>query len=255
VYHFAWHSLCDWYLEAIKPRLYGQDPSQKRVAQKVLAASLDALLRMLHPFMPFITEELWAHLGGLVRERGVFAARPAEGSLVKAAWPRPDWFPRDEEAAASMPVVMELVRAVRNIRSKLGLGERAQVDCVVTGGSDDALAMVRRHEHFIKELGGVKDLQAAHGLAKPRPSASEVVSGLDVYVPLAGLIDLAQERERLQARIDKTEKGLASVEAKLSNPSFTQRAPEDVVARERARRDEILSEVEKLRANLSDLAG
>ena len=255
VYHFAWHSLCDWYLEAIKPRLYGKRPEEKRVAQMVLAASLDGLLRMLHPFVPFITEELWAHLNSLLPKRGIFDVRPAEEMLVTARWPEAGWFPRDDEAVESMALVMEIVRAVRNIRSKLGLGERAEVDALVSGADAKALATVRRYEYFIKDLARVKKLEAAAGIAKPRPSAAEVVNGLDLYVPLAGLIDLREERLRLVTRIERAEKGLASIDAKLSNPNFAERAPADVVARERARREELLAEVAKLKVNLRDLEG
>ena len=152
-----------------------------------------------------------------------------------------------------MPLVTDLIRAIRNIRSKLGLGERTEVDCVVTGGSQEALATIRRYEYFIRDLGKVKDLQAGDGLAKPHPASAEVVGGLDVYVPLKGLIDLGEERKRLAARNAKAEAALAAVEAKLANPNFADRAPAEVVARERARRDEVLAEVEKLRANLADL--
>jgi valyl-tRNA synthetase len=254
VYHFAWHSLCDWYLEAIKPRLYGARPEDKHIAQQVLATALDGLLRILHPFVPFITEELWSHLGGLVPKRGIAELRDAEALLVRAEWPKPEWYPSDDEAAASMPLVTDLVRAVRNIRSKLGLGERSEVDLVVTGANAAGLETVRRYEYFIKDLGKVKTLEAAPDLAKPHPASSEVVAGLDVFVPLRGLIDLGEERTRLEARIKKTETGLAAIEAKLSNPNFAGRAPADVVSRERARRDEVLAEVEKLRANLADLA-
>ena len=253
VYHFAWHSLCDWYLEAIKPRLYGRRPEEKRVAQQVLATALDGLLRMLHPFVPFVTEELWAHLNGLVPGRGVSSIRALEPRLVRAQWPGPDWYPRDAEAAGAMPLVTGLIRAVRNIRSKLGLGERTEVDCIVTGGSAEALAPVRRYEYFVKDLARVKTLVAGAGISKPHPASSEVVSGLDVYVPLAGLIDFDEERKRLAARIKKVEAGLGAVEAKLANPNFAGRAPADIVARELARRDELLAEVEKLRANLADL--
>ena len=253
VYRYAWNSLCDWYLEAIKGRLYGARPADKRVAQKVLASALDALLRMLHPFAPFITEELWQHLNELVPERGVFAARRAEESVVRAAWPKSTWFPRDAEAEGAMPLATDLVRAVRNIRSKLGLGERTEVDAIVTGENAGALEVIRRHEHFIKDLGRVKNLTAGTGLSKPPACASEVVSGLDVYVPLAGLIDVGEEKARLSARIEKVEKGLKGAEAKLSNASFVERAPAEIVERERERRAELAAEVDKLRSNLADL--
>ncbi len=207
--------------------------------------------------MPFIAEEIWSHLGEVVRDRGLFAPREAEETLVSAAWPMADWFPSDDEAHDSMALVTDIVRAVRNIRSKLNLGERTAVEAIVTGGDGaaGALDVVRRYEYFIKELGGVSALSAGEGLEKPQGAAAEVVSGLELFVPLEGLIDFEEERKRLEARLEKAVRGLEGVEAKLGNESFVERAPAEVVERERARRDEIAAEVEKIRANLADISG
>jgi valyl-tRNA synthetase len=258
LYDFAWHSLCDWYLEAIKPRLYGSRPSSRRVAQKVLAVALDALLRMLHPFVPFITEAVWRHLCRSVPDRGLFAGRECSGPICLAEWPRADWFPRDERADIQMPIVADTIRAVRNIRSSLSLGERTEVDLLCASEASLQLDALRENEHLIKELAKVRNLYVfdrSLGFTKPHPAAAEVVGPLELYVPLEGLIDLDEERRRLEARIQKARKALAAVELKLGNQSFLSKAPEAIVNRERERRQAMLDEVEKLDAGLRDLAG
>ncbi len=262
LYDFAWHSLCDWYLEAIKPRLYGENAGRKRSAQKVLAVAFDGLLRILHPFIPFITEEIWHHLGELVPQRGLFEERPCGEMASLASWPGADWYPRDAGAEDYMPLVMDLVRAVRNIRSKLNLGERRSIDAVVTIRADaDASPAARRpleivsaHEDFIRNLANIEILTVGASIEKPPASAAEVVGRLELFVPLKGLIDNEAEKKRLETRIEKARKGLEAVERKLANPDFLERAPGEIVERERQRHKAMLEEVEKLEANLSDLA-
>ena len=256
LYDFAWHSLCDWCLEAIKPRLYGSRPASKRVAQKVLAAALDALLRMLHPFIPFITEEIWRHLGEIVPDRGLFAPREAGETIVLAEWPKPDWFPRDEEAEAQMPVVAGAIRAVRDIRSKHNLGERTEVDLTSVSASSVELEAIRDNEHLIKELAKVRNLYVfdlGPDFTKPRPSATAVDGPLVHYVS-GQAIDFEQEQKRLKARIEKARQVLAGVEKKLANPNFIDKAPDAIVERERRRHEEMLAEVQKLEANLADFS-
>ncbi|MHC4712777.1 MAG: valine--tRNA ligase [Planctomycetota bacterium] len=257
LYDFAWHSLCDWYLEAIKPRLYGSRPESKRVAQKVLAASLDALLRMLHPFVPFITEEVWSHLGELVPDRGLFEAGNASETVSLADWPQPESFPRDEAAETKMPPTIDCIRAVRNIRSSHNLGERAEVDVVVRSSSAAEAEAISEHEALIKELAGVRNIRVVgpgQTLAKPRHSAAAVFRSTELFIPLEGLIDLAAEKERLTSRINKARRNLSTIEGKLSNPNFVERAPSNVVERERERRAAVVEEIRKLEANLHELA-
>jgi len=293
IYDFAWHSLCDWYLEAIKRRLYGDKPEERRVAQKVLAAVLDSLLRMLAPFVPFIAEEVWHKLGELVPDRGVFAPRPAEETITYAAWPESDWFPRDEDAHRDLPIVWEFIRAVRNIRAKHGLSGHTKVPLTVTtttttpttttslaaspttttppgeAAADTTTGTPRtttttpppskvfdivvQNEILIRDFAEVEVVRARGDIPKPPSSAVEIVAGTAAYVPLAGLMNYDEERKRLQGRIDRAEKGLKSVEAKLANANFAQRAPADVVAKERARRDELAADLAKLRADLTDI--
>lgn len=255
LYDFAWHSLCDWYLEAVKPRLYGDRPERKRSAQKALAAVLDCLLRMLHPFVPFITEEIYSHLSRAVPDRGLFEPALASETLVNAQWPSPDDYPRDPRAEDDMTLVTDVIRAARNIRSKLNLGERTRINAIVTGADRAPLEIVAQYDHFIKDLAAVETLTVGQALGKPEASAAEVVGPLELFVPLEGLIDHEAERKRLEARIQKAEKSLDAVETKLANPAFVQNAPENIVSRERERLQLLQQEVEKLRANLHDIPG
>jgi valyl-tRNA synthetase len=154
-----------------------------------------------------------------------------------------------------MALVTDIVRAVRNIRSKLNVGERKAVEVLLTGADEAGLEAVKRHEHFIRELAQVSELTVGPELVKPEGSATEVVGSFEIYVPLSGLIDFEEERKRLEARLAKTRQGAEVIEKKLSNPNFINKAPEPVVNRERKRQRAILEEIEKLTANIRDLSG
>jgi valyl-tRNA synthetase len=252
LYEFFWNELCDWYLEAIKPRL--SDSSERATAQRVLAFVLDRALRLLHPFVPFITEAAWEGLNEVVPERGLagLAAAPASARLIAAAWPAPCNALLDEAAEAEFRAAQDVVRTVRDIRSKFQVAPSALLRALVRTSADEARAVLQAAP-LICRMAGLEALEARPDAAKPDRSAAEVVAGAEVYVPLAGLIDLDAERRRLADRIAKERRFLEGLEKKLANQSFVEKAPAEVVERERARADGVRQALAALEKNLADL--
>jgi len=253
LYDFFWGDLCDWYLEAVKPRL--ADGAERATAQRILAFVVDRALRMLHPFVPFITEAAWEDLNGMVRDRSLagLADAPPSDRLIAARWPASADALADERAEADFAAVMDVVRAVRNIRNKMQMAPAVRPAAHVRTEADRA-AVLAAAEGLVQRLAGVERLMAGPEVEKAPHSATEIVAGAEVYVPLEGLIDFDAERERLEDRITKERAFLASIEKKLANPNFVERAPAEVVERERARADEVRATLAALEKNLADLA-
>ncbi|MEM1055947.1 MAG: valine--tRNA ligase [Bacteroidota bacterium] len=248
VYDFLWRDFCDWYLELIKP---GRDESGEfeTMDAETLALAVEVFegaLKLLHPFMPFLTEELWW------KQR----PRHAREALIACDWPSPDPAEQDAEAVALFATVQDLVSAVRQIRAQYGVAPSKPVAVTVSVGGDSAEATAEALESvrsYIERLAGVDDLVIAPDASKPPASAAVVVDRHQVFVPLAGMIDLDAERDRLRKEIEAKRGFLASVEKKLGNENFVSRAPEAVVAKERQKRDDATAEIAALEANLADL--
>ncbi len=252
LYDFFWHDLCDWYLEAVKRRM--DDPAARPTAQRVLALVLDRSLRMLHPYVPYVTEAVWESVAAAVPDRSLpgLAEAPAADRLIAARWPAPAPAMADTEAEAAFELVSEVVRGVRNVRSKMNIPPGQALTAIVRIGPEQA-AVLEAAADLVRHLAGVDTLEARPEAAKPDQAATEVIAGAEVYVPLAGLIDLDAERERLGKRIAKERQFLAGLEKKLSNEGFTSKAPAEVVERERARAEETRETLAALEKNLADL--
>jgi len=245
VYDVFWRDYCDWYLELIKPsrKLSGEEMAEDKIA---LAAEIyETLLKLLHPLMPFITEELW------------WKVRPREegDACIVADWPEADPALMDADAAETFELIQEMISGIRGIKSDYGVGLGHEIEATVSvPEGDDALAdTVRRYADYFDKLASVTGLTVEPGAEKPKASASVVVGRCEVFVPLAGMIDLEQERERLRKEIEEKEEFLESVEQKLNNSQFVNKAPDDVVDRERQKRKDATAELKRLRDNLSDL--
>jgi len=222
LYDFVWHEYCDWYVEIAKIRFYGDDEAARAQAQQVALEMLKGCLKLLHPFMPFITEEIWSHLPS------------CDGSIAVARWPAVDEFAEDPEAEREMALVMDVVGAVRNIRSEMRVPPSAKV-AVMVRAKEGPAGVLRRTSDYITSLCRADKLEIAEQMARPRPSAYSVVSGAEVFVPLAGLIDVKVERERLTKELDRTTAELDGALAKLSNEAFLTKANPDAVTRVRER--------------------
>ena len=251
LYDFTWHEFCDWYLEIIKPRL-GEGTAGS--VRRVLAHVLDSILRLLHPFMPFLTEEVWQRLRERVGEgdldwEGVEFAE----SLMITPWPRVEESYRDAAEEETVGLLQDIIRAVRNIRSKLGIEERKPLDVVVSVAEQAEADILRSHTGVLEHMGRIKSIECGVGVPKPPKSATDVLRQIQVFVPLAGVLDVEEERARLQKRIQTVQKGLDAIHTKLANPNFIERAPKQVVQRERDRQTDLEAQMQKLRHSLAEL--
>jgi valyl-tRNA synthetase len=241
IYDLIRDEYCDWYIELVKTRLYGEDEETKAVCRAVLVRVLSDLLRLLHPFMPFITEEIWS-----------FLDKP--NKLIKDRWPAPEGFAADADFAAAagrIETTKEIVRAVRNIRAEANAPQAKKLPIVIVfdegerqdageparlGAGAEALLGAGAEAH-IKALGGVSDIGIVRpGTELPGDTVSAILKGMVVHVPLADLVDFAAEREKLAKERERLTGEIARLGAKLNNESFTAKAPVAVVDAEREKR-------------------
>ena len=223
LYQFTWSEFCDWYLELSKQDLYNGTPERKQTAQFVLWYVLENLLRLLHPFMPFITEEIWQALPG----------SKATPTVMQAAYPeyRDDLsFPAE---AADMERVMEVINGIRNIRGEMEVPPSKQIAVILSCGSEESLRLMKHNENALISLARISDLAIGQSIAQPDDASIQVAGDVQIYVPLKGLVDVAAEEERLLKEIGKIEKEIEMFSKKLESPSFVDRAPAEIVAKER----------------------
>jgi valyl-tRNA synthetase len=241
LYHFIWDELCDWYIEMAKIDLYSQNSEAKRQTQAVLAYTLDHTLRLLHPFMPFITEEIWQHL-------------PHHGpSISVAPWPetRPELNAPDAEE--EMELIMDVIRAVRNIRAEVNAPLSKAVAIQIKPFGAEQESYLQRNQMIISRLTNPAELVINHGLDAPEQAMSAVVKGAEIYLPLAGLIDLDQELSRLNKEKEKLEQEVNRAEQKLSNKGFVDKAPAHVVQSEREKLESYRKQLEQVLQRMAEL--
>ncbi|AGC46234.1 valyl-tRNA synthetase [Myxococcus stipitatus DSM 14675] len=244
LYQFLWAELCDWYIELAKPALYGDDPAAKDTTRAVLVYALDRVLRLMHPFMPFITEEIWQKLP---------MSRPTE-SIMIASYPEPDLALLDESAESEMAPVIAAIEGLRTIRGESNLSPATKLKAVVQSPDARTRELLERWRGYLLPLAGLSEVQVGPPGAKPPQAAAFVATNLEIYVPLAGLIDLDAERDRLRKEIARSEQEAASVLRKLENPNFVAKAPPDVVEKDRARVAELKERKAKLEDHLQRIA-
>jgi valyl-tRNA synthetase len=255
LYDFFWHGFCDWYLEIVKPRLQdGADAPDRAAACEVLATTLDASLRLLHPLIPFITEELWAQLAGVARGAGLAAAEGMDGeALVRAAWPKGDQAWRDPVADEEMALLQEMVRAVRSVRKEKNIPDRRPLRVSVSTPDEATDAVVARHNGFLCQMAVLDDIEHGVQLAKPQHCTTAVVGTVEVFCRLEGLIDIEAERQRLEKQRVDLSKRIEGVEAALHNAAFRANAPEEVVQQKMEKAEELRAQLTKIIQNLADL--
>ncbi len=243
VQDFIWGEFCDWYIEAAKPRLYGKKgDTAKQTAQNVAWRGLDGALRLLHPFMPFITEEIWQMLPG------------STGALISSSLPDKSEEARDAEAEQDMGSLMEAIRIIRNIKAEFGVATNKKVDAIFQGG-EDALRAFSSNSDLISTLAGLDGFSTITPESpKPQKAAQGVATGISIFLPLEGMIDISKELERLEKEASAQARELEGVKAKLSNESFVSRAPQAVVDRERSKAEELQASLSKIRARIIELS-
>ncbi|NJD90388.1 MAG: class I tRNA ligase family protein, partial [Geobacter sp.] len=231
LYQFTWSEFCDWYLELSKRDLYGSDAQRKQTAQYVLWYVLEQLLCLLHPFMPFITEEIWQALPGA----------KAVPSIMLAAYPEPCEGRRFPEAAARMEWVMAVISAIRNIRGEMEVPPSREIAVILSCATEESRLLMKHNEGAIIALARVADLAIGVNIDKPEDASIQVAGDVQIFVPLKGMVDTVAEAERLNKEIGKIDKDIEVFAKKLENPSFVDRAPADVVAKEREKLAEAMA--------------
>ncbi|MCI0496601.1 class I tRNA ligase family protein, partial [candidate division KSB1 bacterium] len=239
LYRFFWHEYCDWYLELIKPRLYGADPQAKKMALGIGLFVMRGIVKLLHPFIPFITEEIWQHI-----------KKSDEADLIVAQWPQFSEQFFNDEAEKQMQVLQQIIGAIRNIRGEMNVPPNKKATLIVKSTNSK---IILDNEVHIKSLAQVETIEAGAHLTKPRFSASAVVKNMEIFIPLEGLIDIDVEKNRLEKEINRLEKQIDATEKKLSNKDFQNKAPKEVFERERQKNEDFRATLEKLKVNISSL--
>jgi valyl-tRNA synthetase len=242
IYRFVWNVYCDWYLELIKPVLTGPDGAAKTETRAATAWALDEILKLLHPFMPFISEELWR----VTAEQGP----PRHHLLALDAWPIHDGLD-DEVAEGEIGWVIDLITAIRSVRVEMNIPAATMLPLVLAGASPQTGLRAQHWSEFIRRLARISEISFAD--APPRGAVQLVVRGDVAALPLKGVIDLDAERARLEKEMAKADADIARVDAKLNNPNFVARAPEEVVEEEKEKRDEALARKAKIAEALQRL--
>ncbi|MEK4386677.1 valine--tRNA ligase [Solibacillus sp. FSL W7-1464] len=221
LYNFIWDDFCSWYIEMAKLPLYGEDEAAKLTTRSVLAHVLDNTMRLLHPFMPFVTEEIWQHL-------------PHEGeSITVAAWPTVNPAFNFTAEAGDMQLLMDIIRSVRNIRAEVNTPMSKKVPMTISAKDEQTSAVLEVNKGYIEKFCNPDGLTIGANLEAPAQAMSAVVSGAEIFMPLAGLINIEEEIARLEKELDKWAKEVKLVSGKLSNERFVSKAPEALVATER----------------------
>ena len=252
LYRFFWNDFCDWYLEWIKFRM--REPQSKQVVQNVLAFVLDCTLRMLHPFIPFITEGIYQRLNDLVPARGLkgLAELDIAKALVIAPWPASMEQMRDEHAEAQIAMVQDIVRAIRDIRSSYNIAPSQKLTASANAPAAAAETLSAAGD-LICQLAGLDSFQAAWNTPKPNNAAAAIVGETQVY--LHNVIDPAAERARLQKQKQEIEQAKKAVESKLSNANFVAKAKPEVVAQAREKLQQLQEQLQAVEGHLAELGG
>jgi valyl-tRNA synthetase len=243
IYDFIWSEVCDWYIEIAKPRLYNKEAAAERAtAQHVLATVLVSAMKLLHPYMPFITEEIYQCL-------------PHEAeSIMISKWPVADESLVDPEAERGMNAIMDSIKAIRNMRAEVNANPGKKIPAIMLV-NEDLREVVAHNDSYIKLLGGIDNLELRPLNGEKQENAmAAVVTGIEVYLPLAGLIDVEKETQRLSKELAAMEKDLQRAGGKLNNAGFLAKAPEDVIAKERAKYEELSGKIEAVKKRMAYLA-
>lgn len=222
IYEFIWGEFCDWYIELVKPRLYAEEGDSRRTAQYVLGYVLERTLRLLHPFMPFITEEIWQHI-------------PHEGkSIMTAPWPTGEETWLDKENEASMAAIMEVIKAIRNMRAEVNAAPGKKSEAILHFSDAAQQAIFTANDGYLHALAEADPVTILSLTAeRPENAMTAAAGGVEIYLPLKGLIDMEKETARLSKELDGLTKEIARTEGKLANEKFVTKAPVAVVAKER----------------------
>lgn len=243
LYNFIWDDFCDWYIEMAKLPLYGDDEAAKKTTRSILAYVLDQTMRLLHPFMPFITEEIWQNL-------------PHQGeSITTANWPTVDPALTDHEAAEEMKLLVDVIRSVRNIRSEVNTPLSKKVDMFMKAKDEKTLKTLENNRGYIVRFCNPDELVIGVDIAAPDKAMTAVATGLEIIMPLEGLLNIDEEIARLEKEKDKLTNEVERVQKKLANEGFVKKAPEKVIEEERAKEKDYLEKRTAVENRIKELKG
>jgi len=242
LYSFFWREFCDWYLELIKPRLYGDDTDARDLALGIGIYTLRNILKLLHPFIPFITEEIWQNV-----------KLADEPDLIVAEWPPAHTAYFNDRAEKEMVLIQQVVGAIRNIRGEMNVPPNKKAQVLIKSNNNGSLKLIKQNEVYLISLAKLSEIVVGTELSKPKHSASSVVADVEIFVPLEGLIDIEVERKRLTKEISRLEKQVETIKAKLMNVDFIAKAPRQVVDREKQKSMDFQENLNKLQSNLQSL--
>jgi valyl-tRNA synthetase len=241
LYNFIWDDFCDWYIEMAKLPLYGDNEAAKKTTRSILAYVLDNTMRLLHPFMPFITEEIWQNL-------------PHQGeSITTAAWPTVNQELIDTEAAGEMKLLVEIIRAVRNIRAEVNTPLSKKINMFLKTKDANITSALENNRGYLVRFCNPDELHIGTDLATPDKAMTAVVTGVEIILPLAGLINIDEEIARLGKELEKLNSEVERVQKKLGNQGFVAKAPEKVIAEERAKEQDYLEKRAAVQARIEEL--
>jgi len=239
IYGFVWNDFCDWYLELVKPRLYSDNEDD--TARRVLHYTLTGTLRLLHPFIPFITEEIWNKLPDRKKP------------LMKRDFPGARAELKHPDVEGKLASLQKMIEATRNVRGEMNIPTGKEIKVMIDTEDEELGKLAKKKLVYFSELADVSELQVGSGLDRPDNSARRILEKAEVLVPLEGLIDIESERERIKGELEEVKQNLASTERKLNNEDFLKKAPEEVVAKEKDKREEFQSKKDRLETNLAAL--
>ena len=242
LYDFIWSEFCDWYIELVKPRLYGEDAASKLAAQITLIDVLSGTMKLLHPMMPFITEEIYQHLPG------------AEESIVIAKWPEYDEKWNNPEQEGNMEIVMGAIRSIRNIRAEMNVVPSRKAKVLVIATDDKVKHAIEEGSLYFERLASASEVQLLTDKAQiPQGAVPVVIGGAELFLPLEELVDMEKEKERLTKEKDNLEKELQRVRGKLNNQGFVAKAPQSVIEEEKAKEAKYQQMYEKVMERLKSM--
>ena len=241
LYNFIWDDFCDWYIEMSKLPLYGDDEQAKQTTRSVLVYVLDQILRMLHPFMPFITEEIWQHI-------------PHEGeSITVAKWPEVNPNYNFAQSAKEMERLVSIIRAVRNVRAEVDVALSKPIKILIKANDETVVEELNKNEQYLKRFCNPESLTISTEIDIPEQSKTAVVTGAEIFFPLEGLIDLEEELKRLEEELKKWNSEVERVQKKLANENFVNKAPEKIVQEEREKEKDYLEKQRLVQQRIKEL--
>lgn len=241
IYSLIWDDFCDWYIELIKADEPGADIPPERLARGF--NFFEQLMKLLHPFMPFITEEIWQRI----------RSRDTDEAIIVASWPTLDQSLISEEDLAAFRAIQKMISSIRNIRAEFNVSPTTDIDILLKAKNKKWAAIFRENEWIFHKLQHISSFKVTADLEKPSTSASAVVEGSELFVPLEGIIDLEKERQRIEKEIERLQGFLKSIQGKLNNDQFVKNAPDEVVQREHQKKEDTENSLKKLREILSEI--